>query len=152
MKKKPFIRIIVLLAVVFLVLNACISIEENSGTPPIQQEIPNQITSQIPSEQINDQNSLLYGSWFNENTLISNFIIFVEPNILYEEGGTAIVGRQSFTYSFNGRILTISQGNNDYAHAPVALNGDTLTIGPFEGDNDWHYNLFLWGTFTKAQG
>jgi len=111
---------------------------ESAGTPP-----------QITSAQGDNQNNRLYGTWVNENTTTSNTLMFLEPNIFYEEGGTAIAGgRNSFLYNFDGRTLTISQGN-DHSHTQVTINGDILTMGPFDGDHDWHYNLFLWGTFIK---
>jgi len=142
-------KIIILLVAVILFSNSCSSKRGSGETIFVQQEIP----SQISSTQESSQNYLLYGTWVNEDMFSSNIIMFLEPDILYEEGGTSIVGgRQSFTYSFDGNTLTISQGNNDYTHTPVTIDGDVLSIGPFEGDNDWHYNLFLWGNFRKVQG
>ena len=100
--------------------------------------------------QRNNRNSRLYGTWENENKL--NNLMFLEPNIFYEEGGTTVVGgRNTFVYSFDGKTLTISENNNEPSYAPVTINGDILTIGPFEGGHDWHYNIFLWGTFRKTQ-
>jgi len=106
---------------------------------------------QITSTQESNQNSRLYGNWENENKSL-NTLMFLEPNILYEEGGTTIVGgRNSFIYSYDGKTLTIKEGNNEHSNAQANINEDILTIGPFEGGHDWHYNLFLWGTFRKTQ-
>jgi len=104
---------------------------------------------QFTSAQRSNQNSRLYGTWVNENN--SNTLMFSAPNVFHEEGGTTVVGgRNSFEYSFDGVVLTINQGN-DQSLTKVNINGDVLTMGPFEGGNDWHYNLFLWGTFRKTQ-
>ncbi|MCL2765451.1 MAG: hypothetical protein FWD40_09270 [Treponema sp.] len=98
--------------------------------------------------QAQNQNSRLHGTWVSD----LNTLMFLEPNIFHEEGGTSVAGgRNTFTYNFDGRTLTISTGNDDSSHAKATINGDVLEIGSFEGDHEWHYNTFLWGTFRKTQ-
>jgi len=111
---------------------------------------PTSTPFQFSPSLMHTQNRWLYGTWGSENKM--NTLTFLEPNIFYEEGGTTVVGgRNTFNFSFDGRTLTIAEGDNESSSAPVTISGDTLTIGPFEGGHDWHYNLFLWGTFIKIR-
>ncbi|MCL2802224.1 MAG: hypothetical protein FWD28_10750 [Treponema sp.] len=96
------------------------------------------------------QNKWLYGTWINEDK--GNTLTFMEPNILIEEGGTAVVGgKNTINFSFDGRTLVIAEGDNESSQARLTFGGDTITIDSFQGGHDWHYNIFLWGTFRKTR-